>query len=144
MTVARRPPSPPVVERLPDLKEWLAKKSHFLFGPRQTGKTFWIRRTLPDARIYDLLDSSVYLALCQRPGRLAEELSPRDKLVVVDEVQRLPELLNELHRLIEERGVRFLLTGSSARKLRRGRINLTGGRPPRRRSHPPTCRDRAR
>src|SRR5437773_5557605 len=141
MTVARRPPSPPVVERLPDLKEWLAKKSHFLFGPRQTGKTFWIRRTLPDARIYDLLDSSVYLALCQRPGRLAEELSPRDKLVVVDEVQRLPELLNEVHRLIEERGVRFLLTGSSARKLRRGGINLLGGRARTRYLHPLTCRE---
>src|SRR5437764_14654329 len=141
MTVARRPPSPPVVERLPDLKEWLAKKSHFLFGPRQTGKTFWIRRTLPDARIYDLLDSSVYLALCQRPGRLAEELSPRDQLGVVDEVQRLPELLNEVHRLIEERGVRFLLTGSSARKLRRGGINLLGGRARTRYLHPLTCRE---
>jgi len=141
MTVARRPPSPPVVERLPDLKEWLAKKSHFLFGPRQTGKTFWIRRTLPDARIYDLLDSSVYLALSQRPGRLAEELSPPDRLVVVDEVQRLPELLNEVHRLIEERGVRFLLTGSSARKLRRGGINLLGGRARTRYLHPLTCRE---
>src|SRR5213594_3053262 len=141
MTVPRTPSSPPVVERLLDLKEWLAKKSHFLFGPRQTGKTFWIRRTLPDARIYDLLDSSVYLALCQRPGRLAEELSPRDKLVVVDEVQRLPELLNEVHRLIEERGVRFLLTGSSARKLCRGGINLLGGRARTRYLHPLTCRE---
>src|SRR5438552_12496189 len=141
MTVARTPSSPPVVERLADLKAWLAKKSHFLFGPRQTGKTFWIRRTLPDARIYDLLDSAVYLALSQRPGRLAEELSPRDRLVVVDEVQRLPELLNEVHRLIEQRGVRFLLTGSSARKLRRGGINLLGGRARTRYLHPLTCRE---
>src|SRR5438874_6443158 len=144
MTVARTPSSPPVVERLPDLKEWLAKKSHFLFGPRQTGKTFWIRGTLPDARIYDLLDSSVYLALSQRPGRLAEELSARDKLVVVDEVQRLPELLNEVHRLIEERGVRFLLTGSSARKLRRGGINLLGGRARTRYLHPLIARELGR
>src|SRR5438132_1566210 len=79
MTVANEPSSPPVVERLPDLKEWLAKKSHFLFGPRQTGKTFWIRRTLPDARLYDILDSAVYLALRQRPGRLAEELSRKER-----------------------------------------------------------------
>src|SRR5438128_11487876 len=115
MPVARKPSSPPVVERLADLKEWLAKKSHFLFGPRQTGKTFWIRRTLADARIYDLLDSSVYLALSQRPGRLAEELSPRDRLVVVHEVQRPPGLLNDVHRRVEERGVRCVLTGPSAR-----------------------------
>ena len=118
----------PEVTRLPDLGRWLAKRSHFLFGPRQTGKTFLVRHTLPEARIYDLLDSSVYLALSQRPGRLAEELGPRDRLVVVDEIQRLPVLLNEVHRLIEERGVRFLLTGSSARSLRRGGVNLLGGR----------------
>lgn len=121
-------PDPPVIARMPDLAGWLAKKSHFLFGPRQTGKTFLLRRALPRARVYDLLDSSVYLALSQRPGRLAEEVSPRDALVVIDEVQRLPELLNEVHRLIEERGTRFLLTGSSARKLRRGGVNLLGGR----------------
>src|SRR3989338_11110755 len=118
----------PLVERLPDLKEWLGKKSHFLFGPRQTGKTFLVRHVLPEARVYDLLDSSVYLALSQRPGRLAEELSPRERLVVIDEVQRLPELLHEVHRLIETRGIRFLLTGSSARRLRRGGVNLLGGR----------------
>jgi predicted AAA+ superfamily ATPase len=134
-------PGPAVVERLPDLRAWLAKKSHFLFGPRQTGKTFWIRRTLPEARIYDLLDSAVFLALSQRPGRLAEELSARDELVVIDEVQRLPELLNEVHRLIEARGVRFLLTGSSARKLRRGGVNLLGGRARTRYLHPLTWRE---
>jgi predicted AAA+ superfamily ATPase len=106
----------------------LRKKSHFLLGPRQTGKTFLIRHTLGNARIYDLLDHSVYLALSQNPGRIAQELSPKDKIVVVDEIQRLPELLNEVHRLIESRGVHFLLTGSSARKLRRGGINLLGGR----------------
>jgi len=118
-----------VIERFPDLAGWLEKKSHFLFGPRQTGKTFLVRRVLPDARVYDLLDSSVYLALSQRPARLAEEVSPRDRMVVIDEIQRLPLLLNEVHRLIEQRGTRFLLTGSSARKLRRGGVNLLGGGP---------------
>ncbi len=96
---------------------------------------------LPEARVYDLLDSSVYLALSQRPGRLAEELSPRERLVVIDEVQRLPELLHEVHRLIETRGVRFLLTGSSARRLRRGGVNLLGGRARTRHLHPLTSRE---
>jgi uncharacterized protein len=128
--------SPPFVERLADVKAWLDKKSHFLFGPRQTGKTSLLRRMLPEARVYDLLDASIYLALSQRPSRLGEELSPRDRLVVIDEIQRLPELLNEVHRLIEERGTRFLLTGSSARKLRRGGVNLLGGRARTRYLHP--------
>ena len=131
----------PVIERFPNLPGWLEKKSHFLFGPRQTGKTFLVRRVLPDARVYDLLDSSVYLALSQRPARLAEEVSPRDRTVVIDEIQRLPLLLNEVHRLIEQRGTRFLLTGSSARKLRRGGVNLLGGRARTRYLHPLTCRE---
>jgi predicted AAA+ superfamily ATPase len=130
------PTGSPVIARAPDLGAWLATKSHFLFGPRQTGKTFLVRRALPDARVYDLLDSSVYLALSQRPARLAEEIGPRDRVVVIDEVQRLPELLNEVHRLIEARGTRFLLTGSSARKLRRGGVNLLGGRARTRYLHP--------
>ncbi len=119
---------PPVVERLLDLPALLARKSHFLFGPRQTGKTFLVRHALGDARVYDLLDTSVYLALSQHPDRIAQELGPDDRVVVIDEIQRLPDLLNEVHRLIESRGIRFLLTGSSARKLRRGAINLLGGR----------------
>jgi predicted AAA+ superfamily ATPase len=120
--------SVPFVPRLLDIQGLLRRKSYFLFGPRQTGKTSLIRRTLKNARVYDLLDSSVYLTLSRNPGRIAEELTPEDRLVVIDEIQRIPELLNEVHRLIEERGVRFLLTGSSARKLRRGGVNLLGGR----------------
>jgi uncharacterized protein len=112
------------VERTLDLPALVQKKSHFLLGPRQTGKTFLLRQTLPNARVYDLLDTSTYLALSQNPGRIAEELTPRDRVVVIDEIQRLPELLNEVHRIIENTGVRFLLTGSSARKLRRGGVNL--------------------
>lgn len=131
-------PSDFYVARLLDLRALVAKKSHFLFGPRQTGKTFLIRRTLPDVRRYDLLDSAVYLALSRDPGRLAEELTPRESVVVIDEVQRLPQLLNEVHRLIEERKVRFLLTGSSARKLRGGGVNLLGGRARTKHLHPLT------
>jgi predicted AAA+ superfamily ATPase len=125
-----------VVDRLLDLERWLERKTHFLFGPRQTGKSFLVRRTLPHARVYDLLDTSVFLALSQRPSRLAEEILPGQVLVVIDEVQRLPVLLNEVHRLIEERGTRFLLTGSSERRLRRGGVNLLGGRARTRFLHP--------
>jgi predicted AAA+ superfamily ATPase len=116
------------VDRLVNLPALLEQKSHFLLGPRQTGKTFLVRHTLKDARVYDLLDTSIYLALNQNPGRMAQELGPKDRIVVIDEIQRLPELLNEVHRLIETRRVRFLLTGSSARKLRRGGVNLLAGR----------------
>jgi predicted AAA+ superfamily ATPase len=111
-----------------DLPGLLEKRSHFLFGPRQTGKTSLVRHSLKEAKVYDLLDTSVFLALSRNPGRIAEELGPGDSIVVIDEIQRLPILLNEVHRLVETRGVRFLLTGSSARKLRRGGINLLGGR----------------
>jgi predicted AAA+ superfamily ATPase len=92
--------STPFVDRLLDLPALLAKKSHFLFGPRQTGKTSLIRHTLGEAPCYDLLDSAVYLALSRHPGRLEQELTGRERVVVIDEVQRLPELLNEVHRLI--------------------------------------------
>ncbi len=131
----------PAVPRLLNLEELLHQKSHFLFGPRQTGKTFLARRMLKNARFYDLLDSSTYLALSQNPGRIAEEVSSLDRIVVIDEIQRIPGLLNEVHRLIEERGIRFLLTGSSARKLRRGGVNLLGGRARTRHLHPLTYRE---
>ncbi|MBN2124787.1 MAG: AAA family ATPase [Deltaproteobacteria bacterium] len=128
----------PAIERVLDLPSLLDKKSHFLFGPRQTGKTFLIQKTLKEAKRYDLMDTSVFLSLSRDPGRIAQELTPRDRLVVIDEIQRLPELLNEVHRLIESRGIRFLMAGSNARKLRRGGINLLGGRARTRRLHPLT------
>jgi predicted AAA+ superfamily ATPase len=131
----------PYIERLVDLNALLDKKSHFLLGPRQTGKTFLIHHTLKNVRIYDLLDSEIYLTLSRNLGRISEELQPQDRIVVIDEIQRLPELLNEVHRLIETRGIRFLLTGSSARKLRRGGINLLGGRARTKYLHPLTYKE---
>jgi predicted AAA+ superfamily ATPase len=131
----------PIIPRLLELDHLLEKKSHFLLGPRQTGKSFLISQRFKDARIYDLLDTSIYLALSQRPQRLAEELTPRDHIVIIDEIQRLPALLNEVHRLIEQRGVKFLLTGSSARKLRQGGVNLLGGRARTKFLHPLTSRE---
>ena len=135
------PKGPVYIERVLNLPFLLQKKSHFLFGPRQTGKTSLIHHSLRGVRSYDLLDNSVYLSLSQNPGRIAQEINPRDKIVVVDEIQRLPVLLNEVHRLIEERGIRFLLTGSSARKLRRGEVNLLGGRARTKYMHPLTYRE---
>lgn len=129
------------IARTPDLAAWAKQKSHFLFGPRQTGKTSLIQHALPDARVYDLLDHSVFLALGQRPSRLAEEIRGRNELVVIDEIQRIPELLNEVHRLIETKRTRFILTGSSARKLRLGGVNLLGGRARTRYLHPLTYRE---
>ena len=129
-------PWPAVVPRVLDLAALVAKKSHFLLGPRQTGKSHLLQRALPQARVYDLLNHGVYLDLSARPSRLEEELTPDDKLIVIDEIQRLPGLLNEVHRLIEKRGIRFLLTGSSARKLRGGGVNLLGGRARVRHLHP--------
>ncbi len=133
--------APPYIERLLDLRGLLEKKSHFLFGPRQTGKSFLIAHSLKGVRVYDLLDTSIYLALSQNPGRLAQEITPKEHLVVIDEIQRLPQLLNEVHRLIEQRGLRFLLTGSSARKLRGGGVNLLGGRARTKYLHPLTYRE---
>jgi len=142
MATNKKTPNAPIyIERVPDLPSLLKRKSHFIFGPRQTGKTSLIRHSLKGVRSYDLLDTSVYLALSQNPGRISLELDPRDEIVVVDEIQRLPVLLNEIHRMIEERGIRFLLTGSSARKLRRGGVNLLGGRARTKYMHPLTYRE---
>lgn len=118
------------LNRTLNITELLAKKSFFLFGPRATGKSTLIRQQLAEsATIIDLLDSRNYLRLSAAPHELEAMVAAHDRtLVVIDEVQRIPELLNEVHRLIEGRKLKFLLTGSSARKLRRGQANLLAGR----------------
>lgn len=105
-------------------------KSFFLFGPRATGKTNLIKFRYPDALYIDLLDFQTYQSLLANPGRLQKMIPPHfDKYIIIDEVQRVPELLNEVHRAIEGPDHhRFILTGSSARKLRRQGINLLAGR----------------
>lgn len=104
-------------------------KSFFLFGPRGTGKTTWVKTAFPHAIFIDLLESEVYNDLLANPQRL-EKFIPNDfkGRIIIDEVQRIPELLNEVHRLIEKNRYRFVLTGSSARKLRTKGVNLLGGR----------------
>jgi predicted AAA+ superfamily ATPase len=114
-----------------------ARKSFFLLGPRGTGKTTWTRQTFPEAVFVDLLEAEIFNDLLANPQRLERLIPARHKSwIVIDEIQRVPELLNEVHRLIEQKHWRFVLTGSSARKLRRGGTNLLAGRALTYRMHP--------
>ena len=112
----------------------LPKKSFLLFGARGTGKSTWLRQHIPDGYVIDLLDEGKFQDLLAKPHLFAEEIRgvKRDKWIVVDEAQRLPNLLNEVHRLIEKEGRKFALCGSSARKLRTAGVNLLAGRATRR------------
>lgn len=114
-----------------DLHRAVERKSHFLFGPRQTGKSTLIKQQLPNALVVDLLNAESYLQLTARPGRLIEICAPAVKkrqLVVIDEIQKIPQLLDQVHLMIEKERLKFILTGSSARKLRGAGVNLLGGR----------------
>lgn len=104
-------------------------KSFFLFGPRGTGKTTWVKSRFPKALYLDLLEAELFNDLLANPQRL-ENFVPKNfsDWVIIDEVQRIPELLNEVHRLIEKSKYKFILTGSSARKIRRKGVNLLAGR----------------
>jgi uncharacterized protein len=120
-----------IINRLLNLNDLLKKKSYFLFGPRSTGKSTLIHQQLNgECLIINLLRNEYYRALSQEPQALESiiDAAPQYSLVVIDEVQRIPALLNEVHRLIEERNINFLLTGSSARKLRKNNVNLLAGR----------------
>jgi predicted AAA+ superfamily ATPase len=115
-------------QRKLDLPRLLSKASYFLFGPRSVGKSSLIKAQLPQTLVFDLLDEDVCEELSRRPRALGEKIGPSTPLVVIDEIQKIPKLLDEVHRLMEERSIRFLLTGSSSRKLKRGGANLLGGR----------------
>ncbi len=110
------------------LPELLSKKSHFLFGARSTGKTFLINQQLKDIKTFSLLDNNTFSQLARRPSFLSESITKNNQSVVIDEIQKLPILLDEVQKLIQEKNIHFLLTGSSARKLKRGGANLLGGR----------------
>jgi len=105
-------------------------ETFFLWGPRQTGKSSLLRATYPDATWIDLLRTDDFVRYRMRPALLREELldAPRSRIVVIDEVQKVPALLDEVHWLIENRSLRFALCGSSARRVKRGHANLLGGR----------------
>ena len=121
-----------IYKRYLNLTAALGQKSHFLLGPRGTGKTTLWKGQLTDCVSFDLLRSEIFLRLSANPslieGMIDAACKGESRIIVIDEVQRIPELLNEVHRLIEERQLTFLLTGSSARKLKRGGANLLAGR----------------
>jgi predicted AAA+ superfamily ATPase len=118
-------------------------ESCFLWGPRQTGKSKLLKTLFPNAKRYDLLLSNEYHRLLTNPGLIREECLAENKAslekklpVIIDEVQKIPALLDEVHWLIENAGIRFILCGSSARKIKRGQANLLGGRAVRYELHP--------
>ena len=113
--------------KLPD------KQSAFLWGARKTGKSTYLREKFPDSIIYDFLKTDVFFELSKNPSLLREQLLAKKaaelkKPIILDEMQKVPQLLDEVHWLIENKGLRFVLCGSSARKLKKGHANLLGGR----------------
>src|SRR5438046_2620588 len=132
-------------QRFLDLPALVTARSFFLLGPRQTGKSTLLRASLPDALFLDLLDAQTFRSLAASPaliGDRARTLKGRRRVVIVDEIQKLPELLDEIHRLMElDKTLRFILTGSSARKLRTRGRNLLGGRAGLVRMHPITFQE---
>lgn len=106
------------------------QRSFFLFGPRGVGKSTWLRESYPKALYIDLLNTDHYLELSRNPALLESKIGrlPPNSFIILDEIQKIPALLDEVHRLIETRKWKFALTGSSARKLKRGGANLLGGR----------------
>ncbi|MCL2304244.1 MAG: AAA family ATPase [Planctomycetaceae bacterium] len=124
------------IKRALDLRKAVERKSVLLLGPRQTGKSWAIRQAFANELVYNLLDSRTLVMLTHSPERMQEEMNEQTRIIVIDEIQRLPVLLETVHYMIEEFDVHFLLTSSSARKLRRGGVNLLGGRAIQKNLHP--------
>ena len=108
-------------------------QSAFLLGPRKTGKTTYLRQRFPDSICFDFLKTDLFLEYLKTPSLLRERLAAKDEShlrhpIILDEVQKVPHILDEVHWLIENRGLSFILCGSSARKLKRDHANLLGGR----------------
>lgn len=116
------------IPRALDLCSLMEEKSHFLLGPLQIGKSMLISQSRFDGLIFDLNNAGDFFRIGQNPENLSSFITDDIKVVVIEEIQRAPNVLNQVDHLIETRGVHFLLTGSSARKLRQGGVNLLGGR----------------
>jgi len=120
------------IKRILDIK-LPQKQSAFLWGPRKTGKTTYLKNHFPDSLIFDFLKTDFFIEVSKNPALLRERILAKDKNaikhpIILDEVQKVPQVLDEVHWLIENKGLQFILCGSSARKLRRGHVNLLGGR----------------
>lgn len=110
-----------------------SKQSAFLWGARKTGKSTYLKTHFPDSIVFDFLKTDFYFKISKNPALLRELISAKNNTllkypIILDEVQKVPQILDEVHWLIENRGLRFILCGSSARKLKRGQANLLGGR----------------
>lgn len=129
-----------MIERIINIPK---SQSFFLLGPRQTGKTTFLQHQFPKALWLNLLEDSLFQRLLRSPDLLAEMVraKPKEMWVVIDEVQKIPELLNIVHLLIEERKQKFILTGSSARKLKGHGVNLLAGRALEKKFHPLTAEE---
>ncbi len=109
------------------------RQSAFLWGARKTGKTTYLKERFPNSLVYDFLKTDLFFEFSKNPSLLRERLLAKDDTtlkepVILDEVQKIPQVLDEVHWLIENKGLRFVLCGSSARKLKKGHANLLGGR----------------
>lgn len=129
------------INRLLEIQEPLKGRSVFLFGPRQSGKSTYLREQMAEkpAATFNLLDRATFLELSQDPTRIRQRAIAQKwngQVIVIDEIQKLPDLLDEVHLMIEELRIRFVLTGSSARKLKQTGVNLLGGRARTRHLHP--------
>jgi len=108
-------------------------QSAFLWGPRKTGKTSYLKNHFPESILFDFLKTDLFFEISKNPSLLRERLLAKDdkilkQPIILDEVQKVPQVLDEVHWMIENKGFRFILCGSSARKLKRGHVNLLGGR----------------
>lgn len=116
-------------KRALSLRNAIKNRSVFLLGPRQTGKTTLLKKSFPEARWFNLLEADTYRELAARPETIRQSLRQSDRIVIVDEIQKIPGLLDEVHLLIESnKNLRFILTGSSARRLKEKGVNLLAGR----------------
>ena len=109
------------------------QQSAFLWGPRKTGKSTYLKAQFPDSPVYDFLKTDLFLEFSKRPSLLREQILAKDEdvissSIILDEVQKVPQLLDEVHWLIENKRLSFIMCGSSARRLKRGKANLLGGR----------------
>ena len=120
------------ISRLLDMK-LPRKQSAFLWGARKTGKSTYLKERFPNSVVYDFLKTDLFFEMSKNPSLLREQLLAKSEAelkepIILDEVQKVPQVLDEVHWLIENKGLRFVLCGSSARKLKKGHANLLGGR----------------
>lgn len=121
-----------IVNRILNIK-LTSRQSAFLWGARKTGKSTYLRNHFPNSMVFDFLKTDFYFKISKNPATMRELILAKDKAllkypIILDEVQKVPQVLDEVHWLIENKGLRFILCGSSARKLKRGQANLLGGR----------------